>query len=346
MAVEKGSFGSLSQNKNIEFFILKNKTGLKAKLISFGATLVSLEVPDKSGRPADIVLGYDDLAGYMNDKCYFGCTVGRFANRIANAKFTLDGKEYKLAANDGKHHLHGGIRGFNRAPWQGQAFEKDNVCGVIFKYLSPDGEEGYPSNLDVSVTYTLTDDDELQISYEAAADKKTIVNLTNHSYFNLAGHNGGDILSHQIYINADRITVVDGSYIPDGRIRPVEDTEFDLTEPRPIGENIGKFRLGYDFNYILNKPSPAELSYAAKVVEPKCGRVLEIYTTEPAIQFYTGNFLDGIKGKSGAVYKKYGALCLETQHFPDSPNQPDFPSVALEPGDVYRHLTVHKFSAV
>lgn len=346
MAVEKGSFGSLSQNKNIEFFVLKNKTSSKAKLISFGATLVSLEVPDKNGRLADIVLGYDDLAGYMNDKCYLGCTVGRFANRIANAKFTLDGKECRLVANDGKHHLHGGIRGFNRAPWQGQAFEKDNVCGVVFKYLSPDGEEGYPGNLDVLVTYALTDDDELQISYEAATDKRTIVNLTNHSYFNLAGHNNGDILSHQIQINADRITVVDSNYIPDGRIRPVRDTEFDLIKSRPIAENIGKFRLGYDFNYILNKPSPAELSYAAKVVEPKCGRVLEIYTTEPAIQFYTGNFLDGVKGKSGAVYKKYGALCLETQHFPDSPNQPDFPSVVLEPGDVYRHLTVHKFSAV
>jgi aldose 1-epimerase len=218
--------------------------------------------------------------------------------------------------------------------------------GVVFKYLSPDGEEGYPGNLNVSVTYTLTDDNELQISYAATTDKKTIVNLTNHSYFNLAGHDKGSILSHQIRINADRITVVDNDYIPTGQIISIKDTEFDLTESKPIGENIGKFRLGYDFNYVLNKPSPAELSFAARVVEPQSGRVMEIFTTEPAIQFYTGNFLDGIEGKSGAVYKKHDAFCLETQHFPDSPNHPDFPSVVLQPGQIYRHITIHKFSVV
>jgi aldose 1-epimerase len=217
---------------------------------------------------------------------------------------------------------------------------------VVFKYLSPDGEEGYPGNLDVSATFSLTDDNELQISYEAVTDKKTIVNITNHSCFNLAGHDKGDILSHRIKINADRITAVGDDHIPTGQIINIKDTDFDLTQPKLIGENIGKFKLGYDFNYVLNKSSPAELSFAAKVVEPQSGRAMEIFTTEPALQFYTGNLLDGIKGKSGAVYGKHNAFCLEAQHFPDSPNHPDFPSVVLQPGQVYRHITVHKFSVV
>ncbi|MFA5293044.1 MAG: aldose epimerase family protein [Phycisphaerae bacterium] len=346
MVIEKGTFGKLSHNKDIEFFVLKNRAGIEAGLISFGATLVSLKVPDKNGKFADIVLGYDDLDGYMNDKCFFGCTVGRFANRIANAKFTLDGKEYKLITNNGKNHLHGGIKGFNRAPWHAEPFEDSDGCGVIFKYLSPDGEQGYPGNLDVTVTYTLTDDNELKISYQAVTDKKTIVNLTNHSYFNLAGHDKGDILSHRIQINADKTTVVDSGYIPTGKIKSVKDTELDLTVSKPIGENIGKFGIGYDFNYILNKSSPAELSLAAKVVEPQSGRVMEVFTTEPAVQFYTGNFINDVTGKAGALYKKHGAFCLETQHYPDSPNHPDFPSVTLEPKQVYRHLVVHKFSTI
>ena len=346
MAVEKGIFGKLSKNRNVEFFILKNKNGMSAKLISFGATLVSLNAPDKKGKSADIVLGYDDLEGYVSDACFLGCTAGRFANRIANAKFKLDGREYKLAANDGKHHLHGGIKGFNKAPWQGREFEDGNGCGVIFKYLSPDGEEGYPGNLNVSVTYTLTDDNELKISYQATTDKKTIINLTNHSYFNLAGYDKGDILSHRIQINADSITAVDNEYIPTGQIKNIKGTEFDLTEPKPISENIGRLGLGYDFNYVLNKTTPAELSYVAKVVEPQSGRVMEVFTTEPGVQFYTGNFLNGLKGKSGTVYGKHGAFCLETQHFPDSPNHPNFPSVVLEPRQVYSHITVHKFSTV
>jgi len=344
MAIEKGVFGKFSNGRPVEFFVLKNKLSMEAKLISFGATLVSLKVPDKNGELADVVLGYDDLAGYMNDKCYFGCTVGRFANRIGNAKFTLDGKEYHLAANDGENHLHGGIKGFNRAPWKGTPFEDDNGCGVAFKYLSPDGEEGYPGNLDVTVTYTLTEDNELKIDYQATTDKKTVINLTNHTYFNLAGHDSGSILSHRITINADAIADAGDDLIPNGKLILIKNTEYDFTAEKAIGDNIDKFKLGYDFNYVLNKPSPQELSFAARVVEPRTGRVMDILTTEPAIQFYTGNFLHAVKGKSGAIYNKHGALCLETQHYPDSPNHPDFPSTVLRPGELFRQLTVHKFA--
>jgi aldose 1-epimerase len=344
MTIEKGVFGTLSKNRNIDFFVLKNKTGAEAKVISFGATLVWLKMPDKNGKLADIVLGYDDLAGYISDKCYFGGIVGRYANRIANAKFKLDDREYKLAANADKHHLHGGIKGFNKASWRGSAFETDDGCGVIFKYLSPDGEEGYPGNLEVTVTYTLTDDNELKIDYQAVTDKKTILNLTNHSYFNLAGHDSGDVSSHRITINADKFTPVDSTCVPVGTIKSVKDTEFDLTSLKPIGENIAKFELGYDFNYILNKSTPLELSLAAKVIEPRSGRIMEIFTTEPAVQFYTGNFINGVKGKAVAIYQKHQAFCLEAQHYPDSPNRPNFPSVVLQPGEIYRQLTVHKFS--
>ncbi|PKL49311.1 MAG: galactose-1-epimerase [Planctomycetes bacterium HGW-Planctomycetes-1] len=346
MAIEKGIFGTLSKNRNVEFFVLKNKAGIEARLISFGATLVSLKVPDKKGELTDIVLGYDKLEDYIGSKCYFGCIVGRYANRIANAKFQLDGKEYHLAANDGKDHLHGGIKCFSKAPWQGSDFEGDDGCGVVFKYTSPDGEEGYPGKLEATVIYTLTDDNELKIGYQAVTDKKTVLNLTNHSYFNLAGHDTGDILSHRISINADEITAVDDCGIPTGIIKAVKDTELDLTVAKPIGENISKLGFGYDFNYILNKPTPAELSLAVKVVEPKSGRVMEIFTTEPAIQFYTGNFLNGIKGKAGARYKKHDAFCLDAQHYPDSPNQPNFPSTVLQPGEIYRQLTIHKFSVL
>ena len=344
MAVKKGIFGSLSHNKSIEYFVLKNKSSMEAKIISFGATLVSLNAPDKNGESSDIVLGYDNLAGYISDTCYFGCTVGRFANRIANAKFSLDGKEYKLAANDSKNHLHGGIRGFNKAPWHAETSEDRDCCGVVFKYLSVDGEEGYPGNLDVTVTYTLTDDDELKIGYAAVTDKKTILNLTNHSYFNLAGHDRGDILSHRMNINSDTVTESDGCLTPTGRLISVKDTPYDFTVQKAMGKDIGKLEMGYDINYVLNKATSEELSFAARVAEPDSGRMMEIFTTEPAIQFYTGNFLNGINGKNGALYRKHDAFCLETQHYPDSPNHPDFPSVILNPGETYRQLTVHKFS--
>ena len=331
---------------NVETFTLKNKQGVEAKIISLGATLVSLKVPDKNGKFADVVLGYDNAESYLTDKCYFGCTVGRFANRIANAKFSIDGKEYNLANNDGKNHLHGGIVGFNRVLWKSKAFDIGANRGVVFEYFSPDGEEGYPGNLKAIVKYTLTDSSELSIDYEATADKKTIVNLTNHSYFNLAGHNAGDVLSHQIQINADKFTGFNAELLPTGEFCPVKGTAFDFTQTTAIGKNIGKTGLGYDLNYVLNKKNADELSFAAKVIEPQTGRQMEIFTTQPGIQFYTGNFLDGIAGKAGAIYQKHGGLCLETQHYPDSPNQPNFPTVILSPGKVYKHLTVHKFSVV
>jgi aldose 1-epimerase len=331
---------------NAETFTLKNKHGIEAKIISLGGTLVSLKVPDKNGKFADVVLGYDNAEGYLKDKCYFGCTVGRFANRIAGAKFSIDGKEYKLAANDGKNHLHGGIIGFNKVPWKSKSFDNGENRGIIFEYLSPDGEEGYPGNFKAVVKYTLTNNNELSISYEATADKKTIVNLTNHSYFNLAGHNAGDILSHQIQINADKFTGFNAVLLPTGELCAVKGTAFDFTQTAAIGKNISKAGFGYDLNYVLNKKSAEELSFAAMVSEPQSGRQMEIFTTQPGVQFYTGNFLDGIAGKSGAIYQKHGGLCLETQHYPDSPNQPNFPAVVLVPGKIYRHLTVHKFSAV
>jgi aldose 1-epimerase len=343
MTIEKGNFGNI-ENKPVEYFILKNKTGIEAKVITLGATLVSLKTPDKSGSLADIVLGYDDANGYMNDTCYFGCTVGRYANRIRNAKFTLDGKEYKLTANSDKNQLHGGKVGFNKVLWKAEPFENKDGKGVVFKYVCKDGEEGYPGNLDVRVTYTLTDDDELKIEYAAVTDKTTVINLTNHSYFNFTSHNGGSVLSHKLQINSDTITESDNDLIPTGKFLKVANTAFDFSKQKTIGQDIGKLDNGYDINYVLIKQSPKEISFAAKIVEPKSGRVMEICTTEPGIQFYTGNFLDGVKGKGGSIYNKQTAFCLETQHFADSPNQPGFPSTVLKPGETYRHLTVHKFS--
>jgi aldose 1-epimerase len=347
MAIEKGNFGSVNEKK-VEYFVLKNKAGMEAKVITLGATLVSLTAIDRNGKFDDVVLGYDDAEGYLSNPCYFGCTVGRYANRISNSKFKMDGKEIKLNANSGKNQLHGGIKGFNKVIWKAEPFENKDSRGVLFKYLSVDGEEGYPGNLDVKVTYTLTDNNELKIEYAAATDKKTVVNLTNHSYFNLAGHNKEDaysyLMQHMLQINADSITESNSDLIPTGKILKVEKTPYDFRELKAMGRHINEIDMGYDINYILNKNTYGELSFAAKVVEPKSGRVMEISTTEPGIQFYTGNFLDGVKGKNGAVYKKQTAFCLETQHYADSPNHPEFPSTVLNPGETYKHLTVHKFS--
>ncbi len=345
MTMKKESFGKTPQGKEVTIFTLVNVNGLKARIIDYGAILISIEVPDRNGKLADVTLGFDSLDGYAGkDNPYFGTTTGRYANRIAKGKFTLDGVEYKLAVNNDENHLHGGIKGFDKVMWQGRQFQTDEAVGVEFTYLSKDGEEGYPGNLSCTVIYTLTDSNELKISYKAQTDKPTIVNLTNHSYFNLAGAGSGDILGHELMINADRFTALDKETIPTGELRSVKDSPMDFTKPMTIGSRIAEVPGGYDHNYVLNTSEKSPV-LAARAFEPTSGRVLEIYTTEPGIQLYTGNFLDGsLTGKAGKVYEKHYGFCLETQHYPDSPNKPDFPSVVLRPGETYETVTVHKFS--
>jgi len=346
MKADKESFGQMPDGKQIFLYTLTNANGLKARIMNYGAILVSLEVPDKDGNISDITLGYDTLDGYVkNNSPYFGATVGRYANRIGEAKFTLNGVEYKLAANDGNNHLHGGIKGFDKVVWTADDLRADSDMAMVkLTYVSEDGEEGYPGNLACSVTYTLTKDDELKISYEAETDKTTVVNLTHHSYFNLAGQGTCDILSHELMLTADKFTPVDAGLIPTGEIKDVKDSPMDFTKPMAIGSRIDQVPGGYDHNYVLNSGG-GSMALCARVSDPTSGRVMEIYSVEPGIQFYSGNFLDGtITGKAGKVYKKHYGFCLETQHFPDSPNKPDFPSVVLNPGRKYTTETVHKFS--
>jgi aldose 1-epimerase len=343
MSIQKESFGQTADGKQVDLYTLTNVNGLKAKITNYGATLVSLEVPDRDGELTDITLGYDTLAGYIDDTAYFGVTAGRYANRIAKGKFKLNGTEYQLSTNEGKNHLHGGNKGFNKKVWRAEEVKTENAVGVKLAYTSKDGEEGYPGNLACTIIYTLTNNNELQISYEAETDKPTVVNLTHHSYFNLAGQGPGDILGHELMLNADRYTPVDEGRIPMGEIASVKDTPMDFTKPMAIGTRIDQVPGGYDFNYVLNN-GEGSLALAARVYEPTSGRVMEIYTTEPGIQFYSGNFLDGsITGKAGKVYNKHYGFCLEAQHFPDSPNKPNFPSTVLKPGQKYTQLTVHKF---
>jgi aldose 1-epimerase len=342
MDVKKDLFGSLPNGTAVEIFTLTNRNGLKARLMTYGAILVSLEVPDRTGRLGDIVLGYDALDGYVKNNPYFGAIVGRYGNRIAKGRFALDGVTFKLAANNGENHLHGGLKGFDKVVWDAEPQMEDDGVGVKFTYLSKDGEEGYPGNLEVMVQYLLTNDDELRIAYEAVTDKATPANLTHHSYFNLAG-GATDILGHELMLAADRYTPVDKGLIPRGELAPVKGTPMDFTAPTAIGSRIAKVEGGYDHNYVLNKAEVA-MGLAARLADPVSGRIMEIYTTEPGIQFYSGNFLDGtITGKGGRVYKKHFGLCLETQHFPDSPNHPNFPSTILLPGRVLKSLTIHKF---
>jgi len=344
MDVQKQGFGQLPDGQEVELYVLTNAAGIKARVMTYGATLVSLEVPDRDGNFADITLGCDSLEGYLSASPYFGATVGRYANRIAKGKFTLNGVEYTLAQNNGENHLHGGIQGFDKVIWDAEPVRTEEAVGVKFVYLSKDGEEGYPGNLTCTVTYLLTDNDELRISYEAETDKSTPVNLTHHSYFNLEGQGSGDILDHELMIDADKYTLVDEGLIPTGEIRSAADSPMDFTTPHAIGERIDQVEGGYDHNFVL-RGGGGTLSLAARVYEPDSGRVMEIHTTEPGIQFYSGNFLDGsITGKSGKVYHKHYGFCLEPQHFPDSPNKPNFPSTILRPGDRYMSLTVFKFS--
>jgi aldose 1-epimerase len=349
--VEETPFGTWD-GKPVSLYTLTNANGVQVRAMNYGGIIVSIRVPDRKGEMADIVLGHDTAEGYMPNPPYIGAIVGRYANRIANGTFTLDGKTYTLPKNDGPNTLHGGTkRTFDRVLWDGEAL-KDKL-GVAFTYLSKDGEEGFPGNLKVKVTYTLNDANELTIDYEAATDKATPINVSQHSYFNLAGEGNGDILNHEITINADRFTPVDNNLIPSGELRPVKGTPMDFTSPTKIGARIDDkydqitLGHGYDHNFVINRKSnDPGMVLAARVYEPSSGRVLEVSTTQPGLQFYTGNFLDGtVTGKQGHVYKRRYAFCLETQHFPDSPNHPDFPSTILRPGETFREKTVFKFSA-
>jgi len=346
--VTRAATSVLVGGKPVEIFTLTNASGMEVKAITYGGIITSWRVPDRAGQMADIVLGYDDPAGYLKNSPFFGAIVGRYGNRIARAQFTLDGRTYKLAANDGPNHLHGGKQGFDKVLWAAEPIKRGEGVGVAFTRTSPDGEEGYPGQLKVRVTYTLTDKGELIVAYEATTDKPTTVNLTQHSYFNLAGQGTGDILGHELRINADRYTPVDATLIPTGELAPVEGTPFDFRKPTAIGARIKsdhpqmQFGRGYDHNWVLAR-SGSGLSLAAEVYEPKSGRTLQITTTEPGLQFYAGNFLDGtITGKEGKVYRHRYGFCLETQHFPDSPNKPNFPSTTLRPGTTYRTRTVFK----
>ena len=351
-SMEKKVFGTTADGKTAELYTLKNKNGMQVSITNFGATVVSIVVPDKAGKVADVALGYDDLAGYELNKNYLGVLVGRYGNRIAHGKFSIDGTEYTLAKNNGDNSLHGGIKGFNKAMWDAKDVSKGGEAAVEMKYVSKDGEEGYPGNLSVTVVYTLTNKNELKIDYSATTDKKTVVNLTNHTYFNLAGQGNGDILKQELMINADTFTPVDSGLIPTGELKKVEGTPFDFRKATAIGARIDandeqiKLGGGYDHNFVLNRKAATGLSLAARVSDPASGRTMEVWTTEPGVQFYTGNFLDGsFKGKGGIAYQKRTAFCLETQHFPDSPNHPSFPTTLLKPGEKYHTTTVYKFEA-
>jgi aldose 1-epimerase len=345
MSVQKSSFGKTPEGKEVDLYTLTNVNGLKASVMTYGGILVSLEVPDRNGKLEDIVLGYDSLGGYLKKNPYFGAIVGRYANRIAAARFSLRGVQYRLAKNDGQNHLHGGNKGFDKVVWNAETIKLDSAVGVKLSYLSKDGEEGYPGNLSCSVEYLLTNRNELTVNYHATTDKPTVVNLTHHSYFNLAGQGNGDILGHELMVNAEKFTPVGKGLIPTGELKSVKGTPMDFATATTIGARIGNVEGGYDHNYVLTGEG-GSLKLAARVYEPSSGRVMEIFTTEPGIQFYSGNFLgDSMPGKSGKLYQKHGGFCLETQHFPDSPNKPNFPSVVLNPGEQYAHRTIHRFSA-
>ncbi len=349
--MNKKAFGKMPDGTQIDLYTLSNSHGMQAGIITYGGAVVSLTAPDRAGKFADVVLGMDDLAGYRTQTAFFGALIGRYGNRIGHARFTLDGKTYTLPKNDGDNTLHGGPQGFDKRVWSAREASGSDGPGLELTYVSKDGEEGFPGTLTAKVVYTLTNQNELKIDYTATTDKATVVNLTNHSYFNLAGAGEGDILGHEVTINADRFTPVDKGLIPTGELRAVKGTPFDFTKSTAIGARIGQsdeqlqFGRGYDHNWVLNKGNGGSTK-AAEVHDPKSGRVMEVWTTEPGLQFYTGNFLDGtIHGKGGKVYPFRGAFCMETQHFPDSPNKPAFPTTTLKPGATYHTTTIYRFSA-
>ena len=336
-------FGKTLTGTEAQLYTLTNAHGLKATISNYGGTITSLMVPDKAGKMGNIVLGFDSLSSYVNQEVpYFGALIGRYGNRIAKGKFTLDGKPYTLATNNGPNALHGGKKGFDKVLWDATPGSSADGQTLTLKYLSKDGEEGYPGNLQVTVVYTLTANDELKLDYTATTDKATPLNLTNHSYFNLAYGQDENVLDHVVTIPADRYTVVDATLIPTGELRPVQGTPFDFRQPHAIGERIGQVPGGYDHNWVLNNPTG--MHPAATVYEPTTGRTLDVTTDQPGVQFYTGNFLDGkLTGAGNVNYPKHYGFCLETQHFPDSPNQPTFPSTILKPGDTFRSTTVYSF---
>jgi aldose 1-epimerase len=347
--IEKRDFGKLPDGTPVFEYTLTNAKNMSIGVLNYGGIITSIKVPDREGKIDNVVLGFRNIDDYASKNPYFGVITGRYANRIADAKFTLDGKEYKLAVNNGPNSLHGGVKGFDKHIWQVKELPGTDSVGLELAYLSPDGDEGYPGNLDVKVTYTLNDKNDFRIDYAATTDKATVVNLTSHSYFNLAGNGSGTVLDHKLTINADRYTPVSATLIPTG-IASVEGTPFDFRQPTRIGDRIrdGDEQLvygrGYDHNWVLSRPNDGSLALAARLEDAKTGRIMEIETTEPGIQFYAGNFLDGtLVGSAGKMYRQGDGLCLETQHFPDSPNHPDFPSTVLKPGEVYKTSTVHRF---
>lgn len=350
--IERSDFGTLPDGTAIARYRLDNGRGMAVAILTYGGIVQSVEVPDRDGAAANVVLGFATLEDYLAKGAYFGTITGRYANRIAGARFTLDGETHRLAANAGRHALHGGIRGFSSRVWQATARHGNDGPSVTLGYVSPDGEEGYPGTLATEVTYSLTDDNALRIDYRAATDRPTVVNLTNHSFFNLAGEGTGSVLDHELMLHASSFTPVDDELIPTGEVASVAGSALDFTQPRPVGAGIrcGGEQLvrgrGYDHNFVLDKPAPGALELAARLRDPCSGRVLEVSTTEPGVQLYSGNFLDGSAvGISGRAYRQSDALCLETQHFPDSPNRPDFPSTVLRPGERFSSTTLFAFKA-
>jgi aldose 1-epimerase len=346
--ISKKPFGKMPDGTPVDLYTLRNRHSVEVKISNYGGIVVSIKVPDRDGQFGDVVLGYDIFESYLKENPFFGAMVGRYGNRIAGAKFTLNGKEYKLAANNGPNSLHGGLKGFDKVVWQGKSLGTPEGPALELTYLSKDGEEGFPGNLSATAVYTLTDDNGLKLEYTATTDKETIVNLTHHSYFNLAGK--GDVLNHEVMISADKFTPTDKNLIPTGELRPVKGTPFDFRKPTAIGARINqddeqlKFGGGYDQNWVIDK-KPGRLGLMARVYEPTTGRVLEVLSTEPGMQFYTGNHLGGtIKGKGGWAYKARNAFCMEPQHYPDSPNHPEFPSVVLKPGQEYHNTIIYRFS--
>ena len=349
--VTKQPFGKMPDGQQVDLYTLRNAHGVEAKIITYGGIVVSLKVPDRNGKFDDVVLGFNDFDGYLKNAPYFGALIGRYGNRIAKGRFTLNGVEYKLAVNNGENHLHGGLKGFDKVVWTSHEIKTKAGPAVALTYLSKDGEEGYPGNLTAIVVYTLTNKNELKIDYTVTTDKDTVQNLTHHSYFNLAGDGNGDILSHLVTINANRFVPTDAGSIPTGALKNVAGTPFDFLKATAVGARINqddeqlKFGNGYDHTWVING-RPGVMRLAATAYEPTSGRVMQVWTTEPGVQFYTGNFLDGtLTGKSGKIYARRTGFCFETQHYPDSPNQPSFPTTVLRKGKTYKSTTIYRFSS-